>query len=57
MVEVAGVEPASSDPYVVTSTCLASSLISIALGDGHPRDLSVFSLTPERTTRGGDRLR
>ena len=54
---VVGVEPTSSYPYVVTSTCVASSLISIAFGDEHPCDLSVFSLTPEITTRGGDRPR
>ena len=57
MVEVVGVEPTSSYPYVVTSTCVASSLITIAFGDEHPCDLSVFSLTPEITAKGGDRPR
>jgi len=55
-VEVAGVEPASSGPYYGPSTCVASRLISIGVGRGRPSDLSDVSLTPEMSTRGGDRL-
>ena len=57
MVEVVGVEPTSSYPYVATSTCVAASLISTAFGDEHPCGLFSFSLTPEIETKGGDRLR
>jgi len=56
-VEVVGVEPTSSNPYVTSSTCLASLLISVAFGNGHPCDLFSFSLTPEIETKEGDRLR